>query len=130
MIFNYFNFFRISGFRYFCKCSEECDKNQKLLCNINEKDRNFCKYCRYKRCRDVAGLVQKWVPSAFKDIEYDKMKKQVFPRKNETDNWQATSEAMNIIPLSNKYDLSGTPEIINNMKLRYKNSFLENKMVS
>lgn len=117
------------GFRYFCKCSEECDRNQKLLCNIKEKDRNFCKYCRYKRCKDVAGLAQKWVPSAFKDIEYDKKKKQFYPRINDSSDSQAKAKEINIIPLSNKYDLSGTQKMIDDMKLKYKDSFLENKMV-
>ena len=100
------------------------------MCNVIKEDRNSCKYCRYKRCRDVAGLTQKWVPSAFKDVEDDKRKKEICPRKKDKNNEEATAKEMNTIPLSNKYDLSGTQEMIDNMRLKYKDSFMENKMVT
>ena len=75
-------------------------------------------------------MVQKWVPSAFKDIEDDKEKKQVHTRKNDSNNEQAAAKEMKIIPPSNKYELSGTQEMIDDMRLRYKDSFLKNKMVN
>ena len=74
-------------------------------------------------------MVQKWVPSAFKDIEDDKRKKQICPRKKETNNEQATEKVMKTILLSNNHEISGIHEMIDNMRLRYKDSFLENKMV-
>ena len=100
------------------------------MCNIIKEDRNSCKYCRYKRCREVAGLVQTWVPSAFKDVEDDKKKKQFCPRKSYSNNELATAKEMNLIPHSNKYDLSGTQQMIDKMRSRYKDSFLENRMVT
>ena len=100
------------------------------MCNIVKEDRNICKYCRYKRCRDVAGLVQEWVPSAFKDVEDNKKKKQVCGRKNDTNNEQAATKERHIITLSDRYHLSETQEMIDIMALRYQDSYLENKMVT
>ena len=41
-----------------------CGKNGQLRCKPNKITRNGCKYCRYKRCRDNAGMVENWVLSA------------------------------------------------------------------
>ena len=42
-----------------------CGENGQLSCKPDIITRNGCKYCRYKRCRDNAGMVDKWVLSAY-----------------------------------------------------------------
>ena len=56
--------FRRAGFEYSCKCIEGCIQKQEAICLINKVTRNFCKYCRYLRCQDLAGMSKAWVVSA------------------------------------------------------------------
>ena len=39
-------------------------QKQQAICLINKVTRNFCKYCRYLRCQNLAGMSQAWVVSA------------------------------------------------------------------
>ena len=39
-------------------------QKQQAICLINMVTRNFCKYCRYLRCQNQAGMSQAWVVSA------------------------------------------------------------------
>ena len=55
---------RWRGFRYFCNCVENCWKKEHPTCEINKETRNNCKYCRYEKCLNLAGMNCKWVISA------------------------------------------------------------------
>ena len=56
---------RSRGFRYFCNCTENCWKNKTPICDINKLTRNNCKYCRYEKCMDLAGMNTQYVISAY-----------------------------------------------------------------
>ena len=59
---------RYSGFRYFCKCSERCFDKDQFSCNEygkHGKNGCSCKYCRFKKCQESAGMADKWVKSAY-----------------------------------------------------------------
>ena len=56
--------YRRSDFEYSCKCIEGCLQKQEAICPISKVTRNFCKYCRYLRCLNSAGMCTAWVVSA------------------------------------------------------------------
>ena len=60
MFYNY----RRPDFEYKCKCIEGCLHKQEAICLISKVTRNFCKYCRYLRCLNSAGMSKAWVVSA------------------------------------------------------------------
>ena len=55
---------RSRGFRYFCNCAENCSEKEQPTCDVNKLTRNNCKYCRYEKCKDLAGMNSQWVISA------------------------------------------------------------------
>ena len=71
---------RRSGFEYSCKCIEGCIQKQEAICLISKVTRNFCKYCRYLRCQNSAGMSKAWVVSA----HMPKVEKNPKALKNET----------------------------------------------
>ena len=57
---------RYAGFKYFCKCSGGCFEKDQFSCDEYGKNgKNGCKYCRFMKCRESAGMVDKWVKSAY-----------------------------------------------------------------
>lgn len=54
---------RQEGFSYPCKCNEGCLQKGETTCLINKSTRNYCKYCRFKKCQMVAGMSRTWVKS-------------------------------------------------------------------
>jgi len=58
-------FTRHASLRYYCKCAEGCFEKQETVCMISKLTRNRCKYCRYTRCENSAGMVKEWVVSAY-----------------------------------------------------------------
>jgi len=51
---------------YTCCCKEECFEKGNTLCTITLESRAAsCKYCRYQKCLNLAGLVPKWVVSQY-----------------------------------------------------------------
>ena len=60
----HFTISRCRGFRYFCNCVENCWKKEEPICDVNKLTRNNCKYCRYEKCMNRAGMNSQWVISA------------------------------------------------------------------
>ena len=58
----------IPGFQYFCVDGKYCWGKEKLLFGTFEEGRTQCKFCRFRRCRELAGMVDKWVISAYKPL--------------------------------------------------------------
>ena len=58
--------FRTHGFTYQCTCQERCCNQTEPVCTISKNRRSACKYCRFTRCETLAGMVQRWVISAYK----------------------------------------------------------------
>ena len=61
--------YRNSGFAYFCNCEEKCYEQTQHVCSISKLTRNVCKYCRFKRCENLAGMDKRWVLKALKSPE-------------------------------------------------------------
>ena len=57
--------FRSQGYRYFCNCVENCWNKEQPICDVNKLTRNNCKYCRYEKCMNMAGMKKQWVISAY-----------------------------------------------------------------
>ena len=58
--------FRLSKPMHQCTCEEKCFKYEKPLCTITLETRgSSCKYCRYKKCIQLGGLVPKWVVAQY-----------------------------------------------------------------
>ena len=64
ILFLYLSIFRSRGFRYFCSCVANCWKKDQPTCEVNKQTRNNCKYCRYEKCINLAGMQSQWVISA------------------------------------------------------------------
>ena len=56
---------RLPHSTYTCTCVEGCFGKKEVICTINKDNRNLCKYCRYMKCKNSAGMVEKWVLSAY-----------------------------------------------------------------
>ena len=58
------------GFKYSCKCIDKCfDKDQFSCDEYGRYGKNGCKYCRFMKCRESAGMVDEWVVSAYSLVE-------------------------------------------------------------
>ena len=53
--------------RYFCTCKERCSEKGELLCVVDKSTEKsqYCKYCRFEKCRSFAGMNDKLVSSAY-----------------------------------------------------------------
>ena len=54
---------RFPGFNYCCKCSERCSLKGKLLCAVGKDQRTGCQFCRFKKCKETAGMLERLVSS-------------------------------------------------------------------
>ena len=60
----YPSFHRYPGFSYFCKCSEKCFDKDPFFCDVTKYGTKGCKFCRFMRCKYLAGMVDNLVISA------------------------------------------------------------------
>ena len=110
-----------------------CGKNGQLRCKLDKTTRNGCKYCRYKRCRDNAGMVDKWVLSAYTTT---------VKNKSNCDNTKITREERSKNKLAGKKTVPSTEresemeidpqfsaEFLEKMNTKYRKSFLRNSAV-
>ena len=107
-----------------------CGKTGHLRCKPNKITRNGCKYCRYKRCRESAGLVDKWVLSAYtptvqnkKNYNDDKSSK-----KGRSEDKFARKETSTSMELEDS-DPTINSDFLENMSKKYRKSFLHNPEV-
>ena len=57
MLLNSFSMiFSFPSFALPCKCTEACIDVGKTQCKISKSNRKYCKYCRYQKCLDLAGM--------------------------------------------------------------------------
>ena len=58
-------FNRYPGFKYSCKCIDKCFNKDQFSCDeYGLYGKNGCKYCRFMKCRNSAGMVDEWVVGA------------------------------------------------------------------
>ena len=109
---------------------EMCSKTGNLGCQPNKITRNGCKYCRYKRCREDAGLVDKWVLSAYTpSVQNEKNYEDIKSRKKgRCENKMAQKETTTSIEKEDS-DPTINPEFLENMSKKYRKSFLHNPEV-
>ena len=114
------------GFKYYCRCGRRDSEKEQPLWDTPNTNRKNCKFCRLKRCQELAGMMGKWVISAGKPPVGGKGVRQIKLRKNNTNSHKEANNKTETSVRSNKYDLASFQETIDEMKLRYSNSFLRN----
>ena len=119
-------YFSIPSFKHYCKCDQNCLEKGQLLCDAYDMRRNRCKFCRLKRCQELAGMMGKWVLSANIPPVENKRMCQIDSSENDTNGKKEAYNKTETTVHSIKYDLSSSQEMIDEMKLRYNNSFLRN----
>ena len=112
------------GFKYFCRCKIKNMGKERPLLDTPDTNRKNCKLCRLKRCQELAGMMGKWVISAAKPPVGSKGVRQIELSKNNTNSQKDANNKTETNVHSNKYDLTSFQEMIDEMKLRYSNSFL------
>ena len=110
-----------------------CGKIGQLRCKPNKITRNGCKYCRYKRCRDNAGMVDKWVLSAYtttnqNDRNYDDYK---IKGEERMKNKLTTKKTIPTMETEIEMEINSqiNAKFLENMSTKYKKSFLHNSEV-
>ena len=110
-----------------------CGKTGLLRCKPNRIARTGCKYCRYKRCRDNAGMVDKWVLSAFtrpvpKEENYDDNKSKREERLKNKLLRKKTLPSMEV-EIDVEIDPRINADFVETMSAKYRKSFLHNPAV-
>ena len=110
-----------------------CGENGQLSCKPDIITRNGCKYCRYKRCRDNAGMVDKWVLSAYTaTVQNKKHCEDIKVKKEGRLNCKlATNKTVPTIEMEieNEIDPQIDLKFLETMSTKYKKSFLHNSEV-
>ena len=105
----FISFNRYPGFKYSCKCINKCFDKEQFSCDeYGRYGKNECKYCRFMKCRESAGMVDEWVVSAYslvEEVTNNGEKKLI--QGNTGDKWDLFENAENT-SLANAYDRSGT----------------------
>ena len=107
-----------------------CGKTGHLRCKPNKITRNGCKYCRYKRCREDAGLVDKWVLSAYTPTVQNKKNDndRKSSKKGRCENKLVRKDTSTSMEIDNSETTVGS-EFLENMRKKYRKSFLHNPEV-
>ena len=110
-----------------------CGESGQLRCKPNKITRNGCKYCRYKRCKDNAGMVDKWVLCAYRttvqnEENYDDFK---MKREERLKNKLASQKSVQSMETETETEIDHrlNEEFLESMSIKYRKSFLHNPEV-